>query len=95
MLPMKPYWNCFRRTSIWPVGSGWPVTRWNSRGCLPGFVGWGMGSEHGPGLMFNELVASGRVRAPIVIGRDHLDSGSVASPNRETESMRGRLGRYR
>jgi urocanate hydratase len=38
--------------------------------------------------MFNELVASGKVKAPIVIGRDHLDSGSVASPNRETESMR-------
>ncbi|PYM15429.1 MAG: urocanate hydratase, partial [Candidatus Rokuibacteriota bacterium] len=40
------------------------------------------------GRIFNDLVASGRVRAPIVIGRDHLDAGSVASPNRETESMR-------
>jgi urocanate hydratase len=40
------------------------------------------------GLVFNELVRSGRVRAPIVIGRDHLDAGSVASPNRETEGMR-------
>jgi urocanate hydratase len=40
------------------------------------------------GLKFNELVASGKVKAPIVIGRDHLDSGSVASPNRETESMK-------
>jgi urocanate hydratase len=40
------------------------------------------------GLVFNELVRSGRVKAPIVIGRDHLDSGSVASPNRETEGMR-------
>ena len=40
------------------------------------------------GLVFNELVRSGRVKAPIVIGRDHLDAGSVASPNRETEGMR-------
>jgi urocanate hydratase len=40
------------------------------------------------GLAFNELVRSGRVKAPIVIGRDHLDCGSVASPNRETESMK-------
>jgi len=40
------------------------------------------------GLRFNEMVASGELKAPIVIGRDHLDSGSVASPNRETESMR-------
>jgi urocanate hydratase len=40
------------------------------------------------GLVFNDLVRSGRVKAPIVIGRDHLDSGSVASPNRETEAMR-------
>jgi urocanate hydratase len=40
------------------------------------------------GLVFNDLVRTGRVKAPIVIGRDHLDSGSVASPNRETEGMR-------
>jgi urocanate hydratase len=40
------------------------------------------------GLVFNELVRTGRVKAPIVIGRDHLDAGSVASPNRETEAMR-------
>jgi urocanate hydratase len=40
------------------------------------------------GLVFNDLVRSGRVKAPIVIGRDHLDAGSVASPNRETEAMR-------
>ena len=40
------------------------------------------------GLVFNDLVRSGKVKAPIVIGRDHLDSGSVASPNRETEAMR-------
>jgi len=44
--------------------------------------------RHRAGLLFNELVRDGRVRGPIVIGRDHLDSGSVASPNRETEGMR-------
>jgi urocanate hydratase len=56
---------------------------------LPARICWlGYGERHRMGLRFNELVASGRVRAPIVIGRDHLDSGSVASPYRETESMR-------
>ncbi|HEY7812900.1 MAG TPA: urocanate hydratase, partial [Nakamurella sp.] len=47
----------------------------------------GFGERHRAGLRFNELVASGEVAAPIVIGRDHLDSGSVASPYRETEAM--------
>jgi urocanate hydratase len=56
---------------------------------LPARICWlGYGARARAGLLFNELVASGRVRAPIVIGRDHLDAGSVASPNRETESMR-------
>jgi len=56
---------------------------------LPARICWlGYGERAKAGLMFNELVASGRVKAPIVIGRDHLDSGSVASPNRETESMK-------
>ena len=56
---------------------------------LPARISWlGLGDRHRVGLAFNELVRSGRVRAPIVIGRDHLDSGSVASPNRETEAMR-------
>jgi len=56
---------------------------------LPARICWlGLGDRHRIGLAFNDLVRSGRVRAPIVIGRDHLDSGSVASPNRETESMR-------
>jgi len=55
---------------------------------LPARICWlGYGERARAGLKFNELVASGKVRAPIVIGRDHLDSGSVASPNRETESM--------
>ncbi len=56
---------------------------------LPARICWlGYGERHRAGLRFNELVASGEVRAPIVIGRDHLDSGSVASPYRETEAMR-------
>ena len=56
---------------------------------LPSRICWvGLGDRHRLGLAFNELVARGEVKAPIVIGRDHLDSGSVASPNRETESMR-------
>jgi len=56
---------------------------------LPARICWlGYGERAMAGRLFNDLVASGRVKAPIVIGRDHLDSGSVASPNRETESMR-------
>jgi urocanate hydratase len=55
---------------------------------LPARIAWlGYGERHRAGLRFNELVASGEVQAPIVIGRDHLDCGSVASPYRETESM--------
>jgi urocanate hydratase len=56
---------------------------------LPARICWlGYGDRARAGRIFNDLVASGRVTAPLVIGRDHLDSGSVASPNRETESMR-------
>jgi urocanate hydratase len=56
---------------------------------LPARICWlGYGERVTAGRIFNDLVAAGTVRAPIVIGRDHLDSGSVASPNRETESMR-------
>ncbi|MEW6569211.1 MAG: urocanate hydratase [Chloroflexota bacterium] len=56
---------------------------------LPARICWlGYGERAQAGLCFNDLVASGEVRAPIVIGRDHLDAGSVASPNRETEGMR-------
>jgi len=55
---------------------------------LPARICWiGQGDREKAGLAFNELVRSGKVKAPIVIGRDHLDTGSVASPNRETESM--------
>jgi urocanate hydratase len=55
---------------------------------LPARICWvGLGDRHRLGLAFNEMVRSGELKAPIVIGRDHLDSGSVASPNRETEAM--------
>ncbi|HEV2363497.1 MAG TPA: urocanate hydratase [Caulobacteraceae bacterium] len=56
---------------------------------LPARICWvGLGDRHRLGLKFNDMVASGELKAPIVIGRDHLDSGSVASPNRETEGMK-------
>ena len=56
---------------------------------LPARICWvGLGDRHRLGLAFNAMVASGELKAPIVIGRDHLDSGSVASPNRETEGMK-------
>jgi len=55
---------------------------------LPARICWvGLGQRHRLGLAFNEMVRNGELKAPVVIGRDHLDSGSVASPNRETESM--------
>jgi len=55
---------------------------------LPARICWvGLGDRHRLGLAFNEMVASGELSAPVVIGRDHLDAGSVASPNRETEAM--------
>jgi len=56
---------------------------------LPARICWvGLGDRHRIGMAFNEMVASGELKAPVVIGRDHLDSGSVASPNRETEAMK-------
>jgi urocanate hydratase len=56
---------------------------------LPARICWvGLGDRHRIGLAFNEMVAKGELKAPLVIGRDHLDSGSVASPNRETEAMK-------
>ena len=60
---------------------------------LPARIMWiGLGDRHRAGLAINEMVRNGELKAPVVIGRDHLDSGSVASPNRETESIAGRLG---
>jgi urocanate hydratase len=56
---------------------------------LPARICWiGLGDRHKAGLAFNEMVRNGELKAPVVIGRDHLDSGSVASPNRETEAMK-------
>ncbi len=56
---------------------------------LPARICWiGLGDRHRAGLAFNDMVVSGELKAPLVIGRDHLDSGSVASPNRETEAMK-------
>jgi urocanate hydratase len=56
---------------------------------LPARICWiGLGARHKAGLAFNEMVRKGELKAPVVIGRDHLDAGSVASPNRETESMK-------
>jgi urocanate hydratase len=56
---------------------------------LPARICWvGLGDRHRLGLAFNEMVRNGELKAPVVIGRDHLDSGSVASPNRETEALR-------
>jgi urocanate hydratase len=56
---------------------------------LPARICWlGLGERASAGLAFNDMVASGELKAPVVIGRDHLDAGSVASPNRETEAMR-------
>jgi urocanate hydratase len=56
---------------------------------LPARICWvGLGQRHKLGLAFNEMVRKGELKAPVVIGRDHLDSGSVASPNRETEAMK-------
>ena len=56
---------------------------------LPARICWvGLGDRHRLGLAFNDMVAKGELKAPVVIGRDHLDSGSVASPNRETEAMK-------
>jgi urocanate hydratase len=56
---------------------------------LPARICWiGLGDRHRVGLAFNEMVAKGELKSPVVIGRDHLDSGSVASPNRETEAMK-------
>jgi urocanate hydratase len=79
---------------LFPTNTG--VTRWLEKAGeriafqgLPSRICWlGLGERHVAGLAFNEMVRKGELKAPIVIGRDHLDTGSVASPNRETESMK-------
>jgi urocanate hydratase len=84
------------RALIDAMGDNEPLVRWltlarervSFQG-LPARICWlGHGDRARAGRIFNDLVACGAVKAPIVIGRDHLDAGSVASPNRETESMR-------
>ena len=88
-LPDRPK-GC--RTAPWQPPSlqfGWSLrgNGFGSRVCRRG-SGWvGLGDRHRLGLAFNEMVRTGELAAPVVIGRDHLDSGSVASPNRETEAM--------
>ena len=69
------------------AGSPSPRSASPSRACRRGSAGWATASATSPACAFNEMVASGELRAPIVIGRDHLDAGSVASPERETEAM--------
>ena len=79
--------SCSPTTSGCGSGSPWPGERVQFQG-LPARICWlGYGERHLAGLKFNEMVASGELKAPIVIGRDHLDCGSVASPYRETEAM--------
>src|SRR6185437_2007801 len=93
------HYRAIRRTSQKPIAScasSFPTTaRWRDLAGtriafqgLPARICWlGLGERHRAGLAFNDMVASGELQAPIVIGRDHLDAGSVASPNRETEAM--------
>ena len=70
-----------------PLARRWRASGSPSRGCRRASAGWGWASGTCAGLAFNEMVKTGELKAPIVIGRDHLDTGSVASPNRETEAM--------
>ena len=80
--------SSFRTTSICAAGSRWRGRRVHSRD-LPARICWlGQGERARFGVALNDLVASGEMSAPIVIGRDHLDTGSVASPFRETEAMK-------
>ncbi len=74
--------------AICTTGSTWRRRASSFRGCRRGSAGSVSATAIALGLAFNEMVARGELKAPIVIGRDHLDSGSVASPNRETEAMR-------
>ena len=83
----RPSWTCSPRTRRSAAGSAWPRPRSRSRGCRRASAGWATASGRGPGRRSTTSSRAGEVRAPIVIGRDHLDAGSVASPNRETEAM--------
>ena len=80
-------WKCFRTMKFSRAGSSWRRNACNFRDC-PARICWlGYGERDKFGLALNDLVARGELKAPIVIGRDHLDCGSVASPFRETEKM--------
>ena len=85
--PTGPCSTSSPTTTTCTAGSARRRSASRSRACPPGSAGSARASGTRPGLRFNELVADGRVSAPIVIGRDHLDTGSVASPYRETEAM--------
>jgi urocanate hydratase len=87
MRPMKLSKRSSRKMSTCTAGWIWLKPRCPSRGCPHASAGWVTANAPRLALAFNNLVAEGLVSAPIVIGRDHLDAGSVASPNRETESM--------
>ena len=75
-------------TRRWPAGCRWRASASTFRACRRASAGWATASAREFGVAINRLVRSGELRAPIVIGRDHLDAGSVASPYRETEAMR-------
>ena len=77
-----------RTTTRCAAGSGWPASASRSRACRRASSGSATASARASASRINDLVRRGVVKAPIVIGRDHLDTGSVASPNRETEGMR-------
>ena len=77
-----------RRTRTCTAGSTWRASASPSRACRRGSAGSASATGTALGLAFNEMVRTGELKAPVVIGRDHLDCGSVASPNRETEAMR-------
>ena len=85
--PTRPCSSCSPTTTTCTAGSAPPRSGSRSRVCRRGSAGSATASARRPGMRFNDMVASGELSAPIVIGRDHLDCGSVASPYRETEAM--------
>jgi urocanate hydratase len=86
--PTEQSWSSSRRTSTCTAGCAWPGKKYPSRGCPPASAGWAMANGRKLAWCSTSWLPKARCKAPIVIGRDHLDSGSVASPNRETEGMR-------
>ena len=80
--------DSFPKSTTWCAGSRWPRSKSASRACPAGSAGWATASGTGPAWPSTTRSPAGGSSAPIVIGRDHLDCGSVASPNRETEGMR-------